>query len=68
MIVEEMNIFTTVFLKADNEKVYYPNSVLSMKPISNFYRSPDMGDSLEFSIDFKTSMEKIGSLREKIKK
>ncbi|XP_057776325.1 mechanosensitive ion channel protein 10-like [Salvia miltiorrhiza] len=68
MIVEEMNIFTTVFLKADNEKVYYPNSVLSTKPISNFYRSPDMGDSLEFSIDFKTSMEKIGALREKIKK
>ncbi|KAG6414519.1 hypothetical protein SASPL_121891 [Salvia splendens] len=68
MIVEEINIFTAVFLKADNEKVYYPNSVLSMKPISNFYRSPDMGDSLEFSIDFKTSMEKIGSLREKIKK
>ncbi|KAL1562271.1 mechanosensitive ion channel protein 10-like [Salvia divinorum] len=68
MIVEEMNIFTTVFLKADNEKVFYPNSVLSMKPISNFYRSPDMGDSFEFSIDFKTPMEKIGSLREKIKK
>ncbi|KAG6423404.1 hypothetical protein SASPL_113799 [Salvia splendens] len=68
MIVEEMNIFTTVFLKADNEKVYYPNSVLSTKPISNFYRSPDMGDAFEFSIDFKTPMEKIGSLREKIKK
>ncbi|KAH6774175.1 mechanosensitive channel of small conductance-like 10 [Perilla frutescens var. hirtella] len=68
MIVEEMNIFTTVFLKADNEKVFYPNAVLAMKPISNFYRSPDMGDSLEFSIDFKTPMEKIGTLKEKIKK
>lgn len=68
MIVEEMNIFTTIFLKADNEKVYYPNAVLALKPISNFYRSPDMGDSLEFSIDFKTPMEKIGTLKEKIKK
>ncbi|KAK6162024.1 hypothetical protein DH2020_001865 [Rehmannia glutinosa] len=68
MIVEEMNILTTVFLRFDNEKVYYPNSVLATKPISNFYRSPDMGDSLEFSIDFKTPLEKIGALKEKIKK
>ncbi|KAK6119692.1 hypothetical protein DH2020_046560 [Rehmannia glutinosa] len=68
MIVEEMNILTTVFLRFDNEKIYYPNSVLATKPISNFYRSPDMGDSLEFSIDFKTPLEKIGALKEKIKK
>ncbi|KAI3454174.1 hypothetical protein Pfo_010837 [Paulownia fortunei] len=68
MIVEEMNILTTVFLKFDNEKIYYPNSVLATKPISNFYRSPDMGDSLEFCIDFKTPLEKIGTLKEKIKK
>ncbi|KAL0407661.1 UNVERIFIED_CONTAM: Mechanosensitive ion channel protein 10 [Sesamum radiatum] len=68
VVVEEMNILTTVFLKSDNEKVYYPNAVLATKPISNFYRSPDMGDSLDFCIDFKTPMEKIGTLREKIKK
>ncbi|KAG9132600.1 hypothetical protein Leryth_023062 [Lithospermum erythrorhizon] len=67
MIVEEMNILTTVFLKFDNEKIYYPNSVLATKPISNYYRSPDMGDSVEFSIDFRTPMEKIGALKDKIK-
>lgn len=68
MIVEEMNILTTVFLRYDNEKIYYPNSVLSTKPISNFYRSPDMGDGIEFSIDFRTPLEKIGILKDKIKK
>ncbi|KAJ0090311.1 hypothetical protein Patl1_13799 [Pistacia atlantica] len=67
LLVEEMNILTTVFLKLDNEKLYYPNSVLSTKPISNYYRSPDMGDSIEFSIDFMTPVEKIGLLKEKIK-
>ncbi|XP_022731931.1 mechanosensitive ion channel protein 10-like [Durio zibethinus] len=40
MVVEEMNILTTVFLRYDNEKIIYPNSVLATKPISNFYRSP----------------------------
>ncbi|CAA3007305.1 mechanosensitive ion channel 10-like [Olea europaea subsp. europaea] len=68
MMVEETNILTTVFLRFDNEKIYHPNSVLVTKPISNFYRSPDMGDSLELSIDFKTPLEKIGPLKEKIKK
>nr|XP_043624648.1 mechanosensitive ion channel protein 10-like [Erigeron canadensis] len=68
LIVEEMNILTTVFLRFDNEKIYYPNSVLSTKPISNFYRSPDMGDNVEFSIDFNTPFEKIGQLKDKIMK
>lgn len=67
-MVEEMNILTTVFLKLNNEKVYYPNSVLATKPISNYYRSPDMGDTVEFCIDFMTPLEKIGALKEKIKR
>ncbi|KAH7574437.1 hypothetical protein ACOSP7_008533 [Xanthoceras sorbifolium] len=68
LLVEEMNILTTVFLKLDNEKIYYPNSVLATKPISNYQRSPDMSDTVEFSIDFTTPVEKIGLLKEKIKK
>lgn len=68
MIVEEMNILSTVFLKFDNEKIYYPNNVLATKAVSNFYRSPDMGDSFEFCIDFKTPLETIGHLKEEIKK
>lgn len=68
MTVEEMNILSTVFLRFDNEKIFYPNSVLAVKPISNFYRSPDMGDNFEFSIDYRTPVEKIGALKEKIKR
>ncbi|PON46343.1 Mechanosensitive ion channel [Parasponia andersonii] len=68
LLVEEMNILNTVFLKLNNEKVYYPNSVLSTKPISNYYRSSDMGDGVEFSIDFLTPVEKIGQLKDKLKK
>ncbi|KAJ0031521.1 hypothetical protein Pint_13465 [Pistacia integerrima] len=67
MVVEEVNILTTVFLRFDNEKIFYPNSVLATKPISNFYRSPEMSDSVEFSIDVSTSFENIGALKSKIK-
>ncbi|OAY71207.1 Mechanosensitive ion channel protein 10 [Ananas comosus] len=67
MTVEEMNILTTVFLRYDNEKIYYPNAVLSTKPISNFYRSPNMGDSVGFAVDISTSVESIATLKSKIK-
>ena len=67
MIVEEMNILTRVFFRYDNEKIFYPNSVLSTKPISNFYRSPEMSDSVEFAIDVATSIESIGALKARIK-
>ncbi|KAI5320125.1 hypothetical protein L3X38_039833 [Prunus dulcis] len=67
MIVEEMNILTTIFLRYDNEKIYYPNSVLASKPISNFYRSPEMGDSVEFAVDASTTVDTINSLKGRIK-
>ncbi|CAH2072949.1 unnamed protein product [Thlaspi arvense] len=66
MLVEEMNLLSTVFLKLDNEKVYYPNAVLATKPISNYFRSPDMGETVEFSIAFSTPVSKIAHLKERI--
>ena len=66
MLVEEMNLLSTVFLKLDNEKVYYPNAVLATKPISNYFRSPDMSETVEFSIAFSTPIPKIAHLKERI--
>lgn len=51
-----------------NEKVYYPNSVLASKPISNLYRSPDQWDAIEFQIHSSTPCEKIGILKERMTK
>lgn len=66
MIVEEMNILTTIFLRFDNQKISYPNSTLSTKPIGNYYRSPDMGDSIDFSVHIATPAEKIAIMRQRI--
>ncbi|CAI9758017.1 unnamed protein product [Fraxinus pennsylvanica] len=66
MVVEEMNILTTVFLRFDNQKIYYPNSVLSTKFIGNYYRSPDMGDAIDFVIHISTPGEKIATMKERI--
>lgn len=66
LVVEEMNILTTVFLRFDNLKVIYPNVTLATRPIGNFYRSPDMGDSVDFSVHIATPAEKISLIKQKI--
>lgn len=66
MIVEEMSILTTVFLRYDSQKIMYPNSTLSTIPIHNFYRSPDMDESIDFYIHIATPMEKINLMRQRI--
>ncbi|KAL2522290.1 Mechanosensitive ion channel protein 6 [Forsythia ovata] len=66
MVVEEMNILTTVFLRYDNQKIFYPNSILSTKFIGNYYRSPDMGDAIDFVIHISTPVEKIAMMKERI--
>lgn len=66
MIVEEMNILTTVFLRYDNQKIIFPNSALATKPISNYRRSPDMGDAVEFCVHISTPTEKIAAMKQRI--
>ncbi|KAJ0241883.1 Mechanosensitive ion channel protein 8 [Hirschfeldia incana] len=66
LVVEEMNILTTVFLRYDNLKIMYPNSLLWQKSISNFYRSPDMTDTIEFCVHILTPLEKIATIRQRI--
>lgn len=66
MVVEEMNILTTIFLRYDNQKITYPNSVLCTMPIANYHRSPDMGDAIDFCIHVSTQAEKIAKMKERI--
>nr|GMD07029.1 mechanosensitive ion channel protein 6-like [Ipomoea batatas] len=66
LVVEEMNILSTVFLRVDNQKIVYPNSILAMRPIGNFYRSPDMGDTVDFLVHMATPMEKIKAVNQRI--
>ncbi|WCJ44302.1 Mechanosensitive ion channel family protein [Euphorbia peplus] len=67
MVVEEMNILTTIFLRADKQKITYPNSVLATKPIGNFYRSPDMDELIDFCIHISTPVDKINLMKHRIK-
>ncbi|KAI3730313.1 hypothetical protein L1987_61482 [Smallanthus sonchifolius] len=66
MIVEEMNILSTIFLRYDNQKITYPNNVLSTLPIANYHRSPNMGDAIDFCIHVSTPTEKVAKMKERV--
>ncbi|GKV13911.1 hypothetical protein SLEP1_g24870 [Rubroshorea leprosula] len=71
MVVERINLLTTVFRKNNKDKVLYSNSVLSTIPIRNFYSgNVHTRDSLEFTIKWPTVLDEeiIKSLRRRIKK
>ncbi|KAF3971541.1 hypothetical protein CMV_004874 [Castanea mollissima] len=68
IVVNEMNILTTVFLRYDIQKIIYPNSILATKPIGKYRCSPDMGDAIDFCINISTPMEKITSMKERIRR
>ncbi|EOA31953.1 hypothetical protein CARUB_v10015195mg [Capsella rubella] len=66
MVVEEMNILTTVFLRADNLKIVYPNILLWQKAIHNYHRSPDMGEEVTCCVHITTPPEKIVAIKQRI--
>ncbi|GJR14828.1 mechanosensitive ion channel protein 6-like protein [Tanacetum coccineum] len=66
LVVEQMDILTTTFLRYDNQKIAYPNSVLSTMPIGNYQRSPEMGDAIDFCIHVSTPAGKIAKMKENI--
>ncbi|KAG2698245.1 hypothetical protein I3760_07G141700 [Carya illinoinensis] len=66
MIVDEMNILTTVFLRKDHQKIIYPNSILATKPIGNYQRSPHMVDAIDFCIHVSTPLDKVSTMKERI--
>ena len=63
-----LNSFIVLLLRPINEKIYYPNSILTQKTLINYYRSPDMGDSIDFQIHMKTPVEKLGILKERMQR
>ncbi|KAG6488112.1 hypothetical protein ZIOFF_056870 [Zingiber officinale] len=56
----------SIDFRFDNLKVTYLNTVLATMPLGNFYRSPNMGESIDFCIHVATPVEKIAIMRERI--
>eukprot|EP00127_Corallochytrium_limacisporum_P007455 Clim_evm58s251 gene=Clim_evmTU58s251 len=66
--VYEIHLKVTTFHLANMEKIYYPNTKLMRKRITNFNRSPDMWDVLEFCVAHTTTAEQIKALENEVYK
>ncbi|KAL0088603.1 Mechanosensitive ion channel-domain-containing protein [Phycomyces blakesleeanus] len=66
LLVHNMGLMGTVFIRADGQKIYAPTTVLMTKLITNVRRSGDMGESIVINIDFRTKTEDVHQLRDRI--
>ncbi|KAI9308764.1 Mechanosensitive ion channel-domain-containing protein [Cunninghamella echinulata] len=66
LTVFNMGISGTIFIRSDGQKMYAPTSVLMTKFIYNARRSGDMGESVLFSVDFRTPTDLIFTLRDRL--
>ncbi|KAG0218515.1 hypothetical protein BGX33_006993 [Mortierella sp. NVP41] len=67
MYVREVGLNSTMFVTWDGKRMYYPNNVLSQKPIHNVRRSPNMSEKIVLNVDCYTSQSKIFELRARMR-
>ncbi|KAI8381304.1 uncharacterized protein BYT42DRAFT_613094 [Radiomyces spectabilis] len=66
LLVHNLGLMGTVFIRADGQMVYAPTTVLMTKLITNVRRSGDMGETITLTIDFRTPTEQLYILKERI--
>ncbi|KAF9143539.1 hypothetical protein BGX30_000155 [Mortierella sp. GBA39] len=67
MYVREVGLNSTMFVTWDGKRMYYPNNVLSQKPIHNVRRSPNMSEKIVLNVDCYTPQKKILELRARMR-
>ncbi|KAF9430573.1 hypothetical protein BGZ94_006062 [Podila epigama] len=67
MYVREVGLNSTTFVTWDGKRIYYPNNLLSTKPIHNVRRSPNMTDKIVLNVDCYTPQAKILELRARMR-
>ncbi|KAI1300851.1 hypothetical protein EDD11_005941 [Mortierella claussenii] len=67
MYVREVGLNSTTFVTWDGKRMYYPNNIISQKPIHNVRRSPNMTDKIVLNIDCYTPQAKIFELRARMR-
>ncbi|KAF9392639.1 hypothetical protein CPB97_011619 [Podila verticillata] len=67
MFVREVGLNSTMFVTWDGKRMYYPNNVLSQKPINNVRRSPNMSEKIVLNVDCYTPPSKIYELRARMR-
>ncbi|KAG0052691.1 hypothetical protein BGZ83_002210 [Gryganskiella cystojenkinii] len=67
MYVREVGLNSTTFVTWDGKRMYYPNNLISTKPIHNVRRSPNMTDKIVLNVDCYTTQAQIFELRARMR-
>lgn len=63
LLVANMGIMSTTFIRSDGQEINAPTVVLMTKFINNIRRSGNMGESIYLDVNFTTSSDKLFDLR-----
>ncbi|KAI9029044.1 Mechanosensitive ion channel-domain-containing protein [Phycomyces nitens] len=66
LMVHNLGLMGTVFIRGDGQRIYAPTTVLMTKLITNVRRSGNMGETIQINIDFRTPTESIYKLRDQV--
>ncbi|GJJ76267.1 hypothetical protein EMPS_08626 [Entomortierella parvispora] len=67
MYVREVGLNSTIFVTWDGKRMYYPNNLISTRPIHNVRRSPNMTDKIVLNVDCYTTQAQIFELRARMR-
>lgn len=67
MYVREVGLNSTTFVTWDGKRMYYPNNLISTRPIHNVRRSPNMTDKIVLNVDCYTTQAQIFELRARMR-
>eukprot|EP00835_Amoeboradix_gromovi_P006746 NODE_867_length_3586_cov_0.433037.p1 type:complete len:527 gc:universal NODE_867_length_3586_cov_0.433037:1916-336(-) len=66
LVVKELGLLTTTFIRVDGQLVYMPNSVLNKQNIYNIRRSGPQAEAIMVDVSFDTPATKIKELNLKL--
>lgn len=64
LVVQQVNLLTTIFKRWNSHELYFANHILVEKPITNLSRSPDQWERVDFILPSSVNDRQLDALRD----
>lgn len=65
LVVQHVNLLTTIFKRWNGQEVYFANHFLIEKPITNLSRSPDQWERVDFTLPSNVNEDQLDVMRDR---
>jgi small-conductance mechanosensitive channel len=64
LVVQQVNLLTTIFKRWNSQELYFANHILVEKPVTNLSRSPDQWERVDFVLPSTVNEQQLDSIRD----